>query len=98
MQGRALASHAVRLIGKRVDTARVDPPVIEVEQRTYRDSEIDGVVFPTNGVERLHVFGSDSWRVMIDLADKPEQGFVLLVELGIFQVLQDAPNEFFVSQ
>lgn len=97
VEGRTLSSHAVGLVGESVHSAGVDPAVVEVEQRAHRDGEIDGIVVPSGGVERLHIFGIDTRRIVIDFVDETEQGFVFFIELGVLQIPQHTPHQFFVA-
>jgi hypothetical protein len=89
---RALPALAVRLIRQGVHSAGVDPAIVEVEQRAHRDRQVDGVIIPTGGIERLHIFFRDSRRVMIHFIDEPKQGLVLLIQSRAFEIPQYAPN------
>jgi len=98
MLGGPLSAHAVGFIGKRVHAAGVDPAIVEVEHGANRYRQVDGVVLPANGVQRLHIFGGDAGRIMVHLVDETEQGFVFFVQLGGFQIAQDTPDQVLVSQ
>jgi hypothetical protein len=88
----------VRFIGEGMNTACVDPSIVEVEERAYGNGEIDRVVVPSHFVEGLHVVARDSRRIAIDLVDEPEQGLVLFVQSGRIWILQDAPDKFLAAQ
>jgi len=92
MHGRALTSQPVRFVGKRVNAACIDPAIVKVEQRAHPDGQVDGIIIPTGGIERLHIFFRDSRRVMIHFIDEPKQGLVLLIQSRALEIPQHAPN------
>jgi hypothetical protein len=92
VQGGTLTSQAVRFVGERVNTARVDPAVVEVEECAHSDSQVDGVILSAHGMERLHIVFRDSRRVMIHFIDEAKQSLVLLVQSRAFEIPQHAPN------
>ena len=91
-------AYPVCFVGQRVYATGVDPSIIKVEQGAYCNCQIDGVVLPAGGVKRLHIFGRNAWRIVIDLVDKSEQSLMLFIELGVLQIPQDTPNQLFVAQ
>ena len=98
MEGHPLTALPVRFIRHGVDAARIDPAIIEIEQRAHRDGEVDCVVIPTGFVERFHILGGDPLRVVIHLVHEAEQRFVFGVEPGALQVPQRSPNQFFATE
>jgi len=86
MHGGAFPTNAVRLVGQGVDSARVDPAVVEIEHGAYGDGEIDSVILPTNRMERLHIFRGDARGIVVYLVHETEQSLVFFIELGILQV------------
>jgi hypothetical protein len=98
VQGRALSTYAVAFIGKCMNAAGIDPPVVEVEESAHCNRQIDGVIVPTGGVQRMHVFARNARRVMIHFMNKTEQGFVLFIQRAGLQVAQYALHQFFVTQ
>jgi hypothetical protein len=94
----ALAAFAVRFLRQRVYAAGIDPAVVEIEQRTGCDREVNRFVGPSNRVKRLHVFSRDPRRVVVHLPDETEQRLVFFVQPGGFQIAEYAPNQFFASQ
>jgi len=78
--------------------AGIDPAIVEIEHRAHRDSEINGVVVPTGGIQRLHVLRRDARRIVIHFIDEAEQRFVLFVQLRMSQVPQYAPDQFLIAQ
>jgi hypothetical protein len=92
VHGAALASLAVRFIGQRVNTAGVDPAIVEVEQRADSEGKVNRFVGPSYGVERLHIVGCDLGRIVVHLVDKPEQHFFLFLQSGVFQIAEYAPD------
>ena len=70
MRGGSLATLPVRFIRKRVHSASVDPAIVEIEQRTYRDGKIDRIVFPSGLVEQLHIISRNLRRIVIHFIDK----------------------------
>jgi hypothetical protein len=98
VNGRPLPSHSVRFVGERVHAACVNPAIVEVEQRTDGDGEVDCFVVPSNLVKRLHIFRRNLRRIVIHLIDKPEQRFVFFVERRILEILQHGPDQLLVTQ
>jgi len=92
------SADTVCLVGERVDPAGIDPAIVEVEQGANGDGEINGVILPAHGVERLDVSRLDAGRVVVHFGDEAEEGFVLCVEFGVFQIAQDPPDQFFIAQ
>ena len=98
MERGALAADAVGFIGESVHAAGVDPAIVEIEHGADGDGEIDSVVLPTHCVERQHIFGRDARRVAIHFIDEAEEGFMLLVKPGGFEIAEHAPDQVFVAQ
>ena len=65
-----------------MDTGRIDPPVVEVEQRAHRDREIERFVGPTGRPHNGDIRISDRRRRIVHLVDEPKQRLVLFVEPG----------------
>jgi len=80
VEGASFSALAMGLIGERVNSACVDPAVVEVEQGADGDGEVDPFVGPAGGVEELHIFRRDAGRVAVDLVDEAEQRFVFVVK------------------
>src|SRR5580658_10074255 len=95
---RTLGAYPVRFFAHRVHAACVNPPVVEVEQRAYRERVVNCFIRITCLVQRFHVVGPNPHRVEIHLPHKPEQSLLLLTEPGRFQILQHARHEFLASQ
>ena len=83
---------------ERVHSAGVDPAVVEIEQGTRCDGEVDGFIVPANGVERLYVFRRDSRRIVVDFVHETKQGFVFFIEARGFEVSEHTPYKFFAAQ
>ena len=72
----------MRFVGQRVDAARIDPSIVEIEKRTHGDAEIDGFVVPTRGSQEIGILSRNSGGLTIHLVDEPEERLVFLVESG----------------
>ncbi len=79
----------MRLIRHRVHTRRVNPPVVEVEERTNCDAEIELLVRPAGRARRLQVIGADARGFPVDLVQQLEQRLVAVVERGRPDVTKD---------
>lgn len=84
--------------GQGMNPARVNPAVIEIEQRAYRDGEVDRLVVPAGVVKRNHIVSGDTRRIMIHLRDKAEQRFVFLVERRRFQIVNHSLHQLLALQ
>jgi hypothetical protein len=87
------ASSAVRFLGKWVDPGGIDPAVVEVEEGADGDGVPDLFVVPTLLVERDHVGGTNVGRIVIDLVDEAEHGFLAVVEGRGIEVSEDGFDE-----
>jgi hypothetical protein len=94
----ALSTLPVRFLGQGVHPAGVDPTIVEIEERTHRDGEVDRFVIPTCGPKRLQIFGRDIRGVVIHLADETEQRLVFLIDRRVLQIAEDAPDEILATQ
>jgi hypothetical protein len=83
----------VRFIGKWVDPGGIDPAVVEVEEGADGDGVPDLFVVPTLLVERDHVGGTDVGRMVIDLVDEAEHGFLAVTEGRGIEVSEDGFDE-----
>jgi len=80
-----------------MDAARVDPPVIEIEQRADRDGEIDGLIAPIRCMEPFDVLRTNTRRIVIHLLDEPEQHLMFFIQRRVFQIAEDTPNKLFAA-
>lgn len=78
-------------------TARIDPSIVEIEERTHRYGEVDGFVIPSLRSQEPGILGRNSGRVMIDLVDKSEQRLVFLIQPGAIQIAKDTPDQLLAS-
>jgi len=83
----------VSLVGERRDSARVDPAIIEIEQRADRDRVVDGVVCPAGRVEGLHILGGDFGRAAIYLGHEAEERLLLFGERGRLEIVDDGVDQ-----
>jgi len=88
----------MRFIAHGMHPARVDPPVIEVKKRANRQRVIDGFVCVAVGVQGFYIARPDGDRVLIDLADKPQECFLSVRQRSSFNILQDALDQIFTTQ
>src|SRR5580658_2532069 len=80
-------AHPVRFLAHRMHAARVNPTVVEVEQRAYRKGVVNGLIRITCFVQRFDVARPNPHRVEIHFPHKPEQCLFLFAEPGRFQIL-----------
>lgn len=81
------------LVGQRMDTCRVNPPVVEVEQRADCYREIKRFVGPTGGAHGLEICLRDRGRRVVHLVDEAKQRLVLFVEPGRLEIRQHRFDE-----
>lgn len=77
---------------------RINPPVVEVEERTYGDCEIESLVRPSRSAHVIQIRRHDSRRIVIDLVEKAEERFVPIVERRSLEVGQHALDQRFVAE
>ena len=73
MDYRPLSSGCMRLVAHGMDTAGVDPPIVEVEQRANRDGVVYGLVTVTGRMQALNVVRLNIVGITIHLLNKPHQ-------------------------
>ena len=93
-----LGTRTVRRVGQRMDPRRVDPAVVEIEQRTDRDREVQLFIGPAGLSQPLRVFGGQRVRLAVHAFEKPEQQPVLLVQRGGGRVFDNALDERGISE
>ena len=89
MDRRSLRALTVRFVGHRVHTRRIDPAIVEIEQRADGDREIQCFVCPACRAGDFEITLDDFRRIVIDLVDESKQCLVLFVERRRFVVNQD---------
>jgi len=80
-----------------VHAAGIDPSIVEIEERTDGDGEVNGFVIPAGGSHETGVLGRNSGRLTIHLVNEPEQLLVFLIERGAVQIAKHAPDQFLTS-
>ena len=85
-------------VGQRVHAGCIDPPIVEVEQRTDGDREVQLLVGPLLGAQRLQVISGDPGRIVVDPVDEPEQRFMAIVETRSLEIEQDLVDQRFVLE
>lgn len=76
-----------------MDAGRINPPVVEVEQRAHRDREIQRFVRPTGGADDIEISIGDRRRRMVHFVDESKQRLVPFVEARRLDVGQDRFDE-----
>ena len=84
----------MRFVTHRVDTACVDPAIVEIEQRADRDCIIDRFVGEARFVEAFDVGGLNGHGIAIHFAHKAKQSFLGIGEQRGFHIREDACNQF----
>jgi len=93
----AFAALAMGLIREGVDTGRIHPAVVEVEQSAHRYGVVNGFVAPTGFVKGPHIVCRDCRRVAVDFRDETKQRFVVLRQPRGFEITKDAAYELFTA-
>lgn len=81
-----------------MNSAGVNPAVIEIEQRTDREGVVDRLIGVAHRVQRLDIRRPDVARITIDLGDEAQQGFFGFGQKGRLHVGEDAIDEFPAAQ
>jgi hypothetical protein len=89
----ALASLTVRLVRERMNPSRVNPPIVEVEQRAHRDDEVQDFVGPARCPNSIEITLRDRRRAGVHLVHESKERLVRLIERRGFQVGQDPLDE-----
>ncbi len=87
----------VRLIAHRVNAARVDPAIVEVEQRADRDGVIDGFIRIAGLVQSFDIQRLNGNGIAIDLADEAEQRFLGIGKRRTLWIGQNSRHEFLAA-
>ena len=93
MHRRPLRALAMRLVGHRVHTGRVDPAIVEIEERADGNREVERLVGPARGASGIEIAFGNLRRLVIHLVDESKQRLVLFVEDRRFVVGQDGIDE-----
>src|SRR5262245_29622251 len=77
---RSLAALPMRLVAQGVDAGRIDPPVVEIEERTDGNGEIELLVRPASRPHAVEIPRRNGRRLVVHLVDEPEERPVTFVE------------------
>src|ERR1035441_3509853 len=80
MCGSSLSAYFVGLFRQRMDTARINPAIVKIEQRAHCNGEVDRLVVPSQRAQRKHIVGGNSRRLVVYLVHKSKQRFVLFIQ------------------
>ena len=94
MNGRPLCSGTVRFIAHGVNAARVDPAIVEVEERADGDGVVDCFVGEAGLVERCDVGRLNGKGIAVHFVHEAEESFLRLGEERSFEVREDAGHQF----
>lgn len=75
---RSFTKLPVRLLGHCVDPGRIDPAIVEVEERANSNRVIDCFIRPSLRMQSLDVFVADTGRFVIHLSDESQQYLIFL--------------------
>lgn len=98
MQGSPLAALAMGLLREGVDSAGIDPAIVEIEECANGDGEINGLVVPALCVQWLHVASRNIGRIVIDFINKAQQRFIFIIQPTCLQIVENALDQFFAAQ
>lgn len=84
-------------VRQRMDAARIDPTVIEIEQRANRDGEVKSFVIPSRCPRGFEIGRLNARRIVVHCVYKTEENFMLLIQRGGFQIAQNAPDQLFTA-
>jgi hypothetical protein len=85
-------------VAHRVNTAGVDPAVIEIEQGTNGNGVVNRLVAEAGVMENRDVGGLDGRGLFIDLSHKTEERFLGIRERAGFEILQHTRHQFVIVQ
>src|SRR5437764_6738802 len=74
MDCRSFGAHAMCFVAHGVNSACVDPPVIEIEQCTNRNGIVDRFISVSMLMECSDIRRTDGYRILIHLPNKLQQG------------------------
>ncbi len=69
----SLRAGSMRRIAHRMHSARIDPPIVEIEERAYGDGVVDRLVRIASLMQRLKIARTNVKRILINLLDKAHQ-------------------------
>ena len=98
MNCRSFRPCSMGFITHRVDAARVDPPVVEIEQCADGNRIVDGLVGESSLVESRDVRGLNGNRIVVHLSDKVKQNFLRLGEQRCFDIGEHARHQLGVAE
>ncbi len=81
-----------------VDTRRVDPDVVEVEESADGDGVVEGVVGPPRGPGALEILTSDLRRLAVHRVDEREERFLLVGDGRLAVVCEDRLDQVPIAQ
>ena len=58
-----------------VDSAGIDPAIVEIKQSTHRDGIVDSLIAIADGMQSLDIRRLDGDRLPVDLAYKMKESF-----------------------
>jgi hypothetical protein len=85
-------------LAERVDTGRINPAVVEVEERADRNGVVDGGVRPAGLVQRGDIRRSDVNRIAIDFIDETQECLLGFGERRRRDILDDSRDQGFVPE
>ena len=77
-------------ITHRVDAARVDPPVVEIEQRAYSNRVVNSLVRESSLVEDRDIRRMNGNGIVVHLSNKAKQNLLRFGEERCFDVGEHA--------
>ena len=93
-----MTGHLVGHRGHIAHARRVDPVVVELEQRTDGDGVIERFIRPAGFANRISVGLADRCGILDHLLDERVERAILLRDRRRRHVVEYALNEFFISQ
>ncbi len=88
----ALAVHFVREL---MNSARIHPAIVEVEESAHGDGVVYGFIVPAHCVQRLHITRCYGRRTTIHAIDEAEKRLLLFGQPRCFQIANHGVNEAF---
>ena len=81
-----------------MNTACVNPTIVEIEQCAYGNSVVDRFIRKAGFMESLDLWRPDRSGIFVYFPNKTKQSFLLFAELRRFDIVEDARNYFLAAQ
>ena len=88
----------MRFLTHGMDSAGIDPAIVEIEESADGDGIVNGLVAVADGMQGIDIRGLDGDRFTIDLADEAEESFLRVRQTGCFGIGEHTFYQFLAAQ